>query len=111
MLLLVRSGITWLRQNLDRRSLASAGIALIAAVFLRQATELSLPSQLALGAVLLAALAVLAWLLLPQLLGPVFFYDLVRTSRRQRYFLFRAGYAGGLLIVIFLFYASWFDSS
>src|SRR5262245_29128753 len=111
MLLLVRSWVTWLRHHLDQRELVSAGIALTAAVILWRAKALSMPYQLALGVVLLVALAVLARLALPRLLGPVFFYDLVRTSRRNRYFLLRGAYASVLLLTLFLFYASWFSGA
>jgi ABC-type transport system involved in multi-copper enzyme maturation permease subunit len=89
-----------------RRTLASAGAALIAAALLWQARWL--PYRLVLGAVILTALAVLARRLLPWLLGPVFFYELIRRSRRQRYFLLRAGYAGVVLATLFLFHATWF---
>ncbi|HXG12184.1 MAG TPA: ABC transporter permease subunit [Gemmataceae bacterium] len=107
MLLFVRTWVSWLRRHLDRRELAAAGVALAAAGLLWRARWLPVPYQLVLGAMLLVALAVLARLLLPRLLGPVFFYDLVRTSRRSRYFLLRGGYATVLLLTLFIFYTSW----
>ena len=59
----------------------------------------------------LVALAVLLRLAGPRVLGPVFSYDLIRTSRRSRYFLLRGGYAGVLLVALFLLYVSWLDSA
>src|SRR5207247_914228 len=41
------------------------------------------------------------------LLGPVFFYDTIRLSRRGRFIALRAGYASVLLILLFLTYRSW----
>src|SRR5579859_5410829 len=38
------------------------------------------------------------------LLGPVFFFDIVRLSRRSRFVLLRTGYAVSLLILLFLAY-------
>lgn len=43
------------------------------------------------------------------LLGPVFWYDLLRTSRRARYFLLRVIYAGLLLFLLWINYLSWFS--
>ena len=42
------------------------------------------------------------------LFGPVFFYDLIRTSRKARNTLFRCLYGFGLLIVLYFVYDSWF---
>src|SRR5262245_44757496 len=42
------------------------------------------------------------------LLGPVFFYDLVRTSRQGRHVVLRCAYAMVLLAVLFTVYASHF---
>lgn len=41
------------------------------------------------------------------LVGPVFFYDLLRLSRRGRFLALRTGYAALLLVLILLFYRSW----
>jgi len=43
-----------------------------------------------------------------KLLGPVFWYDLVRVARRQRLALWRALYASLLLVALYLMYASTF---
>src|SRR5438477_11919898 len=43
--------------------------------------------------------------------GPVFRYDLVRSARQGRLFLLRCVYAFALLVVLFLVYTSWFQSS
>jgi hypothetical protein len=42
------------------------------------------------------------------LLGPVFFYDLVRTSRKGRHIVLRCAYATLLLAVLFAIYANRF---
>jgi ABC-type transport system involved in multi-copper enzyme maturation permease subunit len=43
------------------------------------------------------------------LLGPLFFYDLVRTARRNRPIPARCCFAIAMLAVIFLFYVNWFN--
>jgi ABC-type transport system involved in multi-copper enzyme maturation permease subunit len=42
-----------------------------------------------------------------KLFGPVFFYDLVRTTRRGRSFLLRCAYVAALLVALFLLYSRW----
>src|SRR5438445_13045907 len=62
--------------------------------------RLSRAQQVLLWGLLLVAFAVLlrrGWL---KLFGPVLFYDLIRTSRRGRYFLSRGAYAGFLLFLL-----------
>lgn len=57
--------------------------------------------SVALWGTLLVAAAVLlrqGWF---TLFGPVLFYDMVRTARRNRYFLLRCVYAGFLLLILF----------
>ncbi len=44
------------------------------------------------------------------LFGPVFSFDLVRTSRRSPIFSLRCLYAGALLVILYLLYISWFGS-
>ena len=44
------------------------------------------------------------------LFGPVFSFDLVRTSRRSPIFSLRCLYAGALLFILYLFYVSWFGN-
>src|SRR6266853_1946304 len=41
-----------------------------------------------------------------RLLGPVFWYDLVRVARRQPLALWRTGYGLGLLAALFVLYAT-----
>ncbi|MBL8799012.1 MAG: ABC transporter permease subunit [Planctomycetia bacterium] len=55
-------------------------------------------------AVLLAALMRRGWL---KLFGPVLFYDMVRVSRRSRYFIFRALYVTGLLLILSWVWLVW----
>ncbi len=42
------------------------------------------------------------------MLGPLFYYDLLRTSRRTRFIAVRCVYALALLVALFCLYASWF---
>jgi ABC-type transport system involved in multi-copper enzyme maturation permease subunit len=42
-----------------------------------------------------------------QLLGPVFFFDMVRLSRQARFVILRAGYACLLFFLLFLAYRDW----
>lgn len=41
-------------------------------------------------------------------IGPLARIERIRLSRRGRFFLFRAGYAGALLVVLYLLYLQWF---
>src|SRR5262245_56708946 len=43
-----------------------------------------------------------------KLLGPVFWYDLVRVARRQRLAAWRAVYAAGLLVALYVLYVQAF---
>ena len=43
------------------------------------------------------------------LLGPLFFYDLIRTARRNRLIPVRTLYGIALLVLVFLFYVRWFS--
>jgi len=52
------------------------------------------------GVVILLVLAVAARAGLAQLVGPVFLYDVIRSSRRGRFFLYRTLYAGGMLLLL-----------
>jgi ABC-type transport system involved in multi-copper enzyme maturation permease subunit len=68
------------------------------------AGSLSAGQQVVLWSVLLLALALVVrqgWL---PLLGPIFFYDLIRTTRRGRYAVLRAVYATALLLFILALY-------
>lgn len=63
---------------------------------------------LALGvAALLLVVAYLQRLSLLRLVGPVFFYDLLRLSRRGRFVAIRAGYAGLLFALLALAHDAW----
>jgi ABC-type transport system involved in multi-copper enzyme maturation permease subunit len=69
--------------------------------------QLALAGQIALWAAWLVTLALMlrqGWL---TLLGPVLPFDLVRTTRRSRYLLYRI-YAYAVLILVMLFYVSWY---
>ena len=46
-----------------------------------------------------------------KLLGPVFWYDLVRVARRQRLALWRTLYASALLVAMYVMYASAFPDA
>jgi ABC-type transport system involved in multi-copper enzyme maturation permease subunit len=75
--------------------LLAEAIALIAA-----APDLSGAAAAILWAQWLLCAAVLLLALASVLFGPVFFYDLVRMTRRGRYFLIRTAYGGALLFVL-----------
>jgi ABC-type transport system involved in multi-copper enzyme maturation permease subunit len=91
----LRAGLVWL-------PLAAA----ILAAFLLLASAV-LWRQFLGGSLLLVCLVVLLRRGLA-LLGPVFFYDALRTARRGRHRLLRCLYAGLLLVVLALVYARWF---
>src|SRR5205807_2122923 len=63
--------------------------------------SLSAPAQVLLWAQIVATAACLRWAGLFPLFGPVLIYDLVRTSRRNRYFFVRIFYASVLSIMLF----------
>jgi ABC-type transport system involved in multi-copper enzyme maturation permease subunit len=46
-----------------------------------------------------------------KILGPVFWYDLIRVARRQRLALWRALYASALLVALYLLYATTFPQA
>src|SRR6266481_7749224 len=46
-----------------------------------------------------------------RLLGPIFWYDLVRVARRQPLALWRTGYGLGLLLALFLLYFTAFPGA
>lgn len=69
--------------------------------------RLSLPGQVAIGAVLLLATAAVfrrGWV---KLFGPVLFYDMVCVGRRGRFVLLRSLYLLGLLLILSWVYAMW----
>lgn len=95
--------------GLERSELAGLGVALAAGLALVVWGDgLGPVSYLLLWVVLLVTLALLARSVGPRLLGPVFLFDLIRTSRQTRYFVVRGGYVCTLLIALLMLYASWF---
>jgi len=62
---------------------------------------------LVLGALGVAALALLERVGVIKLLGPVFWYDTIRSARRGRYFLMRWLYAIGLLLLLLWVHSIW----
>lgn len=72
--------------------------------------RMALPLQLALWLGVLVAVAVLVRARWAQLFGPVFLYDLIRTTRRGQYFSQRCIYAFLLLILLFLVYIAFFGN-
>ena len=65
---------------------------------------LDLSQQVALGGLMAIAAAIALYRVWIKLLGPVFFYDLVRTARRSRYVWIRFGYACILALLLLWFY-------
>ena len=111
----VESCATWLRSRLawsnSRQSWEErlAGLLLLcgAVVLGWYGTRLALAQQVLLWGLLVLAVALLlrrGWL---KLFGPVLFYDVVRTSRRGRYILFRCLYAVLLALLLVWVYAMW----
>jgi ABC-type Na+ efflux pump permease subunit len=70
--------------------------------------ELPLLERAILWIILLVGLLIVLRRLWSWLLGPLFFYDLVRTARRNRLIPTRCLFAIALLAVVFLFYVNWF---
>ena len=64
---------------------------------------------LAVGTILLA-LAALLRIRRFSLLGPVFYYELVRTARHGRFFLLRCCYIGVLLVALSVLYSQTFGT-
>lgn len=106
---------SWLgaaRRRIEWRELAGLAVILgVGAIIYYRGARLDPPQLVALGAIACVALAVVLRTAVPRLLGPVFAYDLMRTSRRSRYFLLRGSYSFALLVALFLVYASWFGSA
>src|SRR5262249_33767731 len=95
------------RQSREER-LAFAGLLAAAGSLAWFGRGLALSRQVLLWT--LGSLAVLALLRrgVLKLFGPVLFYDLIRTSRRGRYFLMRIAYAS--LLLFLLLYRYWVSS-
>jgi ABC-type transport system involved in multi-copper enzyme maturation permease subunit len=62
--------------------------------------DYELITNLIVSLVFLAAAAVVCWVSGINVFGPVLIYDMIRTSRRNRYFLIRFAYAVFLLLVL-----------
>jgi ABC-type transport system involved in multi-copper enzyme maturation permease subunit len=88
----------WRERLIGLAFLAAGGLLCLFADSLSVGLQVFLWSALLLT---LVAVARAGWL---PLLGPVFFYDLVRTTRRGRYAVLRAVYAGALLLFIIALY-------
>src|SRR5262249_48535068 len=105
----LRRGLPW--SNTPQawaERLAAAALLAAAAALAWWGAGLGLPQQFGLWGLLLLALAVLlrrGWV---KLVGPVLFYELVRTGRRGRYLPVRCLYAFLLLSVLLFDYAAWF---
>jgi ABC-type transport system involved in multi-copper enzyme maturation permease subunit len=113
---LVKAVRAWFRHRLSwsnsrqawQERLTFIGLLTTAAVLAWFGRGLALSRQVLLWTLwLLAVLALLRRGLL-KLFGPVLFYDLVRTSRRGRYFLMRIAYAS--LLLLLLLYVYWVSS-
>src|SRR6516165_4368090 len=101
---IVPNGAGWLERHLSWSNSRQSWIERFCGLALLGA-HLRLSQQVVLWGLLVVAAAALlrrGWL---KLLGPVFFYDLIRTARRGRYVLLRCGYAG--LLAFVLFWMAW----
>ncbi len=105
----------WLRRELApsafRRSwrprLAAVALLGAAAILVWLGSRLEAWQQAVLWGALLVVAAVLVRQSRARLVGPVLFYDLIRSARRGRTFLLRAAYALALLVALSLLYASY----
>ncbi len=105
----------WLRRELApsafrrawRSRLAAAALTVSAAALAWLGSPLAAWQQAALWGALLIAAAFLARRARPRLVGPVLFYDLVRSARQSRTFLLRAAYAFALLAALSVLYATY----
>ena len=104
----LRHKLSWSTDTQSRRERLGIGAVGLAAVGLAwMGRGLSAWQQLLLWALLVLALALLArrgWL---KLFGPVFFFDLIRSARRQRSFFNRVLYGGSLLVLVCWIYIMW----
>jgi ABC-type transport system involved in multi-copper enzyme maturation permease subunit len=109
---LVRSPLAWCRQSLvwstseqsGRERASALGILASAGLLWLLCYWLPLTPLLFLAALWLAALVIVqrqGWL---HVFGPVLFYDMIRTARRNRYGLMRSLYACFLLLLLFWVY-------
>jgi ABC-type transport system involved in multi-copper enzyme maturation permease subunit len=98
-----RQSLSWKRSWIEHASAAAVVVAAIGLWFLG-GTTLPLATQLVLWAAWLLAIGILHHAGYLPLFGPVLFYDMVRTARRNRYVLIRTLYAGFLLMLLFWVY-------
>lgn len=89
-----------------RERVIAAAVVLVGVGLLFLCTTLEPITSLGVLAVYVAAAAATFRLSRINVFGPVLFYDMVRTSRRSRYFLVRFAYALFLLLVLFWVWAS-----
>jgi ABC-type transport system involved in multi-copper enzyme maturation permease subunit len=105
---LILSTLAWLRRNFtwsnsrqsweERLAVLAVGAGGLAVYWLRDVLPVGI--ELFLWAALAAAFLYAwrrGWL---KFFGPVFLYELLRVSRRSRYFFLRTAYAGGLLLLL-----------
>lgn len=104
-----RSSPIWLREAngwLTNRAawperLGNIAFLLIAAFLVLLSLQwLSIGASVLVWTLYIFVLGVCSWMGWIKLLGPVLFYDMVRTSRRNRYFIMRMLYAGFLFFIL-----------
>jgi ABC-2 family transporter protein len=81
----------------------TAGVGLVLAGF-----ALSLQEEIILWIAWLVGLGALLGHIGKRMVGPLFFYDIIRTARRNRVIPLRCFYGIGLTVALFGVYASWF---
>jgi ABC-type transport system involved in multi-copper enzyme maturation permease subunit len=81
----------------------AAGVGLVLACF-----ALSLEEEIILWIAWLVGLGALLGHIGKRMVGPLFFYDIIRTARRNRVIPLRCFYGIGLTAALFGFYVSWF---
>lgn len=109
---LTRAMQTLLTQ-LTRGERAGLGVLLTVAVALVGLTfRLGLDFQVVIWALLwFSGLAIVLRRFWTGLFGPVFLFDLVRTSRNSPIFSLRVLYGGALLVILYLLYVTWFGGA
>src|SRR5260370_1582977 len=85
-------------------AVAAAGLIAEASAVFWWHNALATPVQILLWAQIVATAGALRWAGLFPLFGPVLVFDLVRSARRNRYFVARILYASILPIILFLCY-------
>jgi ABC-type transport system involved in multi-copper enzyme maturation permease subunit len=111
---LVDSRYVWLRRPFGLswlRLLGGLGLATGALALAIQRGQLPAWLVVILAGLLLVAAGLLLRRARPELLGPVVWYELVRSARQGRSFTLRCAYAGVLLAMLFLVYIRWFGGA